>query len=113
MSDPISIMVERMRPAAALSIFSMRIFFGGAILREFFFTHSVVTPILSKTSHIRSISAMRGIPWSVLTPLFKSVVHMRWSAPFLDVFTSIDPESFFPPSIIKSSVCSAFIIEIY
>ncbi len=95
-------MTVRVRRAASMSIASMSSLAGGMISRSLVpGSQRVLTPIEPRTSTIRLTSSMRARLRRVVRPLFSKAAHRRATAAFLEVLTSMVPESCLPPSTRK------------
>ena len=93
-------MIVRVRRAASSSIAARSSCGGGMISRSLLSgSHRVRTPMLASTSRIRLTSSIRARLRSVVLPRLSSEAHRSATAAFLLVLTSMEPESFVPPSI--------------
>ena len=91
-------MIERVRRAAAASIPARSRLAGGTISRSLSaLSQRVRTPMLSSTSSSRWTSSILATRRSVVRPRLRSAAHSRATPAFLEVFTSMLPESVVGP----------------
>ena len=93
-------MIERVRRAASSSIRDRSSSLGGTISRSLSVPiHRVCTPRLLSTSRSRLTSSMRATLRSTVLPRLSSEAQSRATPAFLDVLTSMAPESVVGPVI--------------
>ena len=93
-------MMVRVRRAAVSSIASSLSSLGGTISRSFSsLSQRVWTPRLASTSRIRLTSSMRATARSVVRPRLSSEAQSRATPAFLEVLTSMAPDSVVGPVI--------------
>ena len=91
-------MIERVRRAAGSSMLARSSSAGGTISRSLLELSQVVsTPREFSTSRSRLTSSMRATRRSVVRPLFSREAHSRATPAFLEVLTSIEPDSVVGP----------------
>ena len=99
-SGPRNMMTVRVRRAAATSMSSRSSSAGGMISRSLLSgSQRVRTPIEASTSRMRLTSSMRARLRRVVRPRLSSAAQSRATAAFLEVLTSIEPVSFWPPTM--------------
>jgi hypothetical protein len=92
---------DRAGPAGSLLVHPLQVeCAGGTISRSLESgSHRTLTPIEVSTSMIRLTSSIRARLRSVVRPRLSRVAHSRATAAFLEVLTSMAPESLRPPTI--------------
>ena len=92
-------MTERVRRAASSSTWSRSSSFGGTISRSLSsLSHLVWTPRLLSTSSSRLTSSIRATLRSVVRPRLRSEAQSSATPAFLDVLTSMLPDSVVGPT---------------
>mgnify|MGYP001572515605 CR=1 FL=1 len=76
--------------------------FGGMISMLFLSIHFVDTPMLCMISIRRFTSSMREMPRRTVLSLLMSAAQSRTTEPFLEKLVGMEPESFRPPTTLKS-----------
>ncbi len=93
-------MTVRVRRAAATSMSSRLSSAGGMISRSLLSgSQRVRTPIDASTSRMRLTSSMRARLRRVVRPRLSSAAQSSATAAFLEVLTSMEPVSFWPPTM--------------